>query len=62
MVYPSEALVRQVVPDQLLEETTAVVDVLYQEGPVEGVVHFKEADHRFHYGCEFVLELKFEDL
>lgn len=57
MVYPTETLVRQVIANQLLEETPAIIDVFYQEGSVESVVHFKEADNGFHYSCEFVLEL-----
>lgn len=57
MVYPTKTLVCQVIAHQLLEETPAIVDVFYQEGPVESVVHFKEADNSFHYSCEFVLEL-----
>lgn len=57
-IYPGDALVGEVVPDELLQEVPALVDVLDEEHFVEGEVHLEEADHRLHDRVELVAELK----
>lgn len=57
-VYPGDALVGEMVADQLLQEVSALVDVLDEERFVEGEVHLEEADHGLHDRVKFVAELK----
>lgn len=57
-VYPGDALVREVVPDELLQEFSTLVDVLDEEHLVERKVHLVEADHRLDDCIELHVELK----
>lgn len=58
MIYPAEALVGEVVPDELFQEVPTVVDVLGEEHFVEGEGHLEEADHRLDDRVELIAELK----
>lgn len=57
-VYPGDALVREVVHDELLQEVSALVDVLDEEHLVKREVHLEETDHRFNDRVELDVELK----
>ena len=58
MIYPPEALVREVVTDEQLQEVSTVVDVLGEKHFVEGKGHFEETYHRLHNCVELVTKLK----
>ncbi|MPC12802.1 hypothetical protein E2C01_005512 [Portunus trituberculatus] len=58
VVYPAQALVREVIADQLLQEVPAVVADLGEEHFVERESHLVETDHRFHDRVELVAQLK----